>query len=53
MSRPLLCSLGWHAYRKVHTQVGTDAIPFYLRCERCGHERDFPSSPLPSVFTAR
>ena len=45
MAKPLRCRLGWHRYIKIHTPETIDAVPFFLRCERCGHERDVPTPP--------
>ena len=45
MGKPLLCWLRWHRYVKVHSPESIDPVPYYLRCERCGYERDMPATP--------
>lgn len=45
MTKPIRCVLGWHTYVGVRGQVSTDQMPWYLRCEQCGRERDELTPP--------
>jgi hypothetical protein len=45
MGKPVRCRFGWHRYVKVHAPESIDPVPYYLRCELCGHERDMPAPP--------
>jgi len=38
--KQIRCLLGWHRYVQVHAPESIDRDPYYLRCRRCGHERD-------------
>jgi hypothetical protein len=42
MAKSIRCILGWHRYVQVHSPESIDPDPYFLRCRRCGHERDKP-----------
>jgi hypothetical protein len=41
MTRPLLCRLGWHKWRKAHNEQGQ----MYRTCLRCDEDDDPGSRP--------